>query len=55
LKDIVRHHLEGTRFGIKVDPRDGLLSQGAEMIHASGAAGTTVRSTPTGILPPWCF
>ena len=30
LKDIVRHHLEGTRFGIKVDPRDGLLTQGAE-------------------------
>jgi len=30
LQDIVRHHLEGTRFGIKVDPRDGLLSQGAE-------------------------
>ena len=25
------------------------------VIHASGAAGTTVRSTPTGILPPWCF
>ena len=30
LKDIVRHHLEGTRFVIKVDPRDGLLSQDAE-------------------------
>jgi glycogen debranching enzyme len=30
LKDIVRHHLDGTRFGIKVDPRDGLLTQGAE-------------------------
>jgi predicted glycogen debranching enzyme len=30
LLDIVRHHLEGTRFGIKVDPRDGLLTQGAE-------------------------
>jgi predicted glycogen debranching enzyme len=30
LKDIVRHHLEGTRFGIKVDPHDGLLSQGEE-------------------------
>ena len=30
LKDIVRHHLKGTRFGIKVDPRDGLLTQGAE-------------------------
>jgi predicted glycogen debranching enzyme len=30
LEDIVRHHLEGTRFGIGVDPRDGLLHQGAE-------------------------
>jgi predicted glycogen debranching enzyme len=30
LQDIVGHHFEGTRFGIKVDPRDGLLSQGAE-------------------------
>ena len=30
LKDIVNHHLEGTRFGIKVDPHDGLLTQGAE-------------------------
>jgi predicted glycogen debranching enzyme len=28
--EIVRHHLEGTRFGIGVDPRDGLLRQGAE-------------------------
>ena len=26
----MRHHLEGTRFGIKVDPHDGLLTQGAE-------------------------
>jgi predicted glycogen debranching enzyme len=30
LLDIVRHHLEGTRFGIGVDPSDGLLRQGAE-------------------------
>jgi predicted glycogen debranching enzyme len=30
LKDIVRHHIEGTRFGIRVDPRDGLLTQGAD-------------------------
>ena len=30
LKDIVRHHIEGTRFGIRVDPGDGLLSQGAD-------------------------
>ena len=28
--DIVAHHLRGTRFGIGVDPRDGLLKQGAE-------------------------
>ncbi|MGE0128424.1 MAG: amylo-alpha-1,6-glucosidase [Blastocatellales bacterium] len=30
LRGIVKHHIEGTRFGIGVDPRDGLLSQGAE-------------------------
>jgi len=29
LVDIVEHHLRGTRFGIKVDPTDGLLCQGA--------------------------
>jgi predicted glycogen debranching enzyme len=28
--DIVAHHLRGTRFNIRVDPRDGLLTQGAE-------------------------
>jgi predicted glycogen debranching enzyme len=28
--DIVRHHVDGTRFGIGVDPADGLLRQGAE-------------------------
>jgi predicted glycogen debranching enzyme len=27
--DIIDHHLRGTRFGIHVDPKDGLLSQGA--------------------------
>jgi predicted glycogen debranching enzyme len=30
LQSIVDHHLHGTRFGIHVDPRDGLLVQGAE-------------------------
>ena len=30
LQDIVAHHLKGTRFGIGVDPSDGLLKQGAE-------------------------
>lgn len=29
LQDIVEHHLRGTHFGIGVDPRDGLLRQGA--------------------------
>jgi predicted glycogen debranching enzyme len=30
LRDIVDHHLRGTRFGIGVDPADGLLRQGQE-------------------------
>lgn len=30
LKDIIAHHQRGTRFGIGVDPHDGLLRQGAE-------------------------
>lgn len=30
LQEIVRRHIEGTRFGIGVDPSDGLLRQGAE-------------------------
>jgi predicted glycogen debranching enzyme len=30
LFDIVQHHVRGTRFGIGVDPDDGLLRQGAE-------------------------
>ena len=30
LIDIVEHHLRGTRYGIAVDPADGLLRQGAE-------------------------
>jgi predicted glycogen debranching enzyme len=30
LIDIIDHHVRGTLFGIKVDPRDGLLTQGQE-------------------------
>ena len=30
MKDILRHHIRGTRFGIGVDPKDGLLTQGQE-------------------------
>src|SRR5262249_18615066 len=29
LKEIIARHVAGTRFGIRVDPEDGLLSQGA--------------------------
>jgi predicted glycogen debranching enzyme len=29
LHNIVEHHLSGTHFGIRVDPKDGLLTQGA--------------------------
>ena len=28
LGDVVRHHLAGTRYGIRIDPADGLLTQG---------------------------
>ena len=30
LVDIVEHHMHGTRFGIGVDPQDGLLRQGQQ-------------------------
>jgi predicted glycogen debranching enzyme len=30
LADVAEHHLRGTRYGIRVDPADGLLTQGAE-------------------------
>jgi predicted glycogen debranching enzyme len=30
MTSIVEHHVRGTSFGIRVDPRDGLLTQGAE-------------------------
>ena len=30
LTDIVHHHLRGTRFGIRIDPNDGLFTQGEE-------------------------
>lgn len=30
LRDILHHHVRGTRFGIGMDPDDGLLRQGAE-------------------------
>ena len=29
LRDVIDHHMHGTRFGIRVDPEDGLVYQGA--------------------------
>ena len=34
LRDIVEHHLRGTRFGIGVDPVDGLLAAGRGGVSA---------------------
>ena len=34
LAEIVRHHVRGTRFGIGIDPADGLLRQGAAGLPA---------------------
>ena len=41
LRDIVEHHLRGTRFGIDVDPRDGLLraGRGGLSAHLDGREG----------------
>ena len=41
LRDIVEQHLAGTRFGIGVDPADGLLRQGARRLpaHLDGRQG----------------
>ncbi len=41
LHDIIEHHLRGTRFGIGVDPGDGLLRQGAGRLstHLDGRQG----------------
>jgi predicted glycogen debranching enzyme len=30
MRDVIEHHLAGTRYGIKVDPTDSLLRQGAD-------------------------
>jgi predicted glycogen debranching enzyme len=30
LEEVIAHHQRGTRFGIRVDPRDGLLTQGEQ-------------------------
>ncbi|MEV6349234.1 amylo-alpha-1,6-glucosidase [Actinoplanes sp. NPDC051851] len=44
LRDVVRHHLAGTRYGIGVDPADGLLRQGTP-----GAALTWMDARIDGV------
>ena len=34
LREVVASHLEGTRFGIRIDPDDGLFTQGEEGVSA---------------------
>ena len=43
-----RHHLQGTRFGIGVDPADGLLTQGSRGLsaHLDGCEGRRLGRTP---------
>ena len=63
LMDIVEHHLCGTRFGIGVDPNDGLLRQGQEQYQLTWmmrrwmigwlhrGAARQWRSTASGTMP----
>ncbi len=44
LRDVIAHHLAGTRYGIRVDPADGLLRQGAP-----GAALTWMDARVAGV------
>jgi len=44
LREVVGHHLAGTRYGIRVDPADGLLTQGAK-----GAALTWMDARVYGV------
>ena len=57
---IVEHHLTGTRYGIGVDPADGLLSQGADGValtwmdaRINGAPVTQRRGKPVEINALW--
>jgi len=44
MHDIVKCHLEGTRFGIHVDPKDGLLVQGALSVATFWIASHALRA-----------
>ncbi len=60
LRAIVEHHLGGTRFGIGVDPVDGLLAQGAHGValtwmdaRVDGVAVTPRRGKPVEVNALW--
>jgi predicted glycogen debranching enzyme len=42
LDDVLRHHIDGTRYGIRVDPSDGLLTQGLAPGPGQGPEGSTL-------------
>ena len=60
LEQIVRHHVDGTRYGIHVDPADGLLAQGADGIaltwmdaRVDGVPVTPRRGKPVEVNALW--
>jgi predicted glycogen debranching enzyme len=60
LREIVEHHLKGTRFNICVDPKDGLVSQGVEGLpltwmdaHVGDWVVTPRRGKPVEINALW--
>jgi predicted glycogen debranching enzyme len=60
LEQIVRHHIDGTRYGIRVDPSDGLLAQGAEGLaltwmdaRIDGVPVTPRRGKPVEVNALW--
>ena len=61
LTDIIAWHVRGTRYGIIVDPRDGLLTSGAEGVQLTwmdarvdGWVVTPRRGKPVEISALWC-
>ncbi|MGH9286163.1 MAG: amylo-alpha-1,6-glucosidase, partial [Acidimicrobiales bacterium] len=61
LEGIVRRHLAGTRFGIRVDPADGLVTQGAPGwaltwmdARVDGVPATPRAGKPVEVNALWC-
>jgi glycogen debranching enzyme len=54
LDDIIHAHVEGTRYGIKVDPADGLLHAGEPACNSPGwMPSTAIRCLRRASASPW--